>query len=71
MRDRFNSLNIKEAELNKIKSELDDLQSELNEKLQKQKDEILQNNKFGFEYDEICVESIFGILYKDGGKYPN
>ena len=72
IRDRFISLNINKGKLkkiNKIRSELDDLESELFEKLQKQKDEILQNSKFCFEFDEICVESIFGDLRKDGGKY--
>ena len=72
IRDRFISLNINKGKLkkiNKIRSELDDLESELFEKLQKQKDEILQNSKFCFEFDEICVERIFGDLRKDRGKY--
>jgi chromosome segregation ATPase len=78
IKDQFNSFKIKVyfnkgilKKMNKIKSELDDLQSELNEKLQKLKDEILQNNKFYFEYDELCVERIFGDLRKNGGKYQN
>ena len=75
IRDECNNLNIntvKFKKICKIKSELFNLQSELYEKLRKMKDKILLKSKFYFEFDdEICVESIFGDLYKSGGIYPS
>jgi len=66
IRDQFNSLDVSEAKLNRVKSELVALECELDEKLIKEQHSVLQNNEYLFVFYENSIDSFFGDLRKNG-----